>query len=139
MTAMAGSPAPTARANALASGFDGMPWPEVLRGRPALVVPQLPGTQRPTYPEAGWSSSPDVLETEPQAGWALVQRGGGIVITAPGEVVWFFGYPLLTREWRRAATAQGSVILVSGPFATIDQFGPVARAGSLKVLLVTAR
>ncbi|WP_042422298.1 hypothetical protein [Streptacidiphilus anmyonensis] len=130
---------PFGRAGALASGFDGVPWPQFWRSLPALVVPQVPGLERPLESAAGWSAVASPFSGGPHLGWSLVQHGRGISITAPDGALWYEGCPLLTRDWRRAAAAQGAVLLISGPFARIDQFAPAASAGRLLVLLVTAR
>ncbi|WP_037599510.1 hypothetical protein [Streptacidiphilus rugosus] len=127
------------RTRALASGFDGVPWPQFWRDLPALVVPQVPGPERPIEPAAGWSTTAFLPNASPKAGWSLVQHGRGISVTAPDGATWYEGYPLLTRDWRRAAAALRTVLLISGPFTRIDQFATAAAAGTLQVLLVPAR
>jgi hypothetical protein len=139
VTAVTDSSAPSLRRSALTSGFDGVPWPEFWRGRPTLVIPQLPDLHRPIDPAAGWSRPPRLLGGEVQPGWLLDQCGRGISITAPDGALWYEGYPLLARDWRRAATAQRAVLLISGPFAHIAEFAPAASTGALQVLLIAVR
>jgi hypothetical protein len=124
------------RARARVSGFDGVPWAEYWRNRPALVVPQAPGFPMRMDPTMGWSRSLDPSETVPSPGWKLVLTGEVVTITSPDGVPWYQGCPLLTRDWRRAATAQRRALLISGPFARIDEFMCAASAGTLGVLLV---
>ena len=127
------------RTRALATGFDGVPWPQFWRSIPALVVPQIPGVQRPIDPGAGWSASTKQLSAAPHPGWTLLQRERGISIAAPDGALWYSGCPLLTRDWRRAARTQQVVLLISGPFAQIDEFTAAASAGALRVLRVAVR
>jgi hypothetical protein len=119
------------------SGYDAVPWPEWLHNRPALVVPQLPGLARPIGPAEGWSASPVDAAARPRPGWRLSFTGRQVVVVAPSSnAPWFEGCPLLTREWRRAATAQRAALLISGPFPSVDRFADAARAGALRLLLI---
>ena len=121
------------------SGYDGVPWPEFLRGRPALVVPQVPGLPRPLDPAVGWTRSLEEAIGQVQPDWMLVLTGRRLTVTGPGRMPWFEGHPLLTRDWMRAAGAQQQVLLISGPFARIDQFRAAAMGDDLRVLLVPTR
>jgi hypothetical protein len=122
----------------LDSGYDGVPWPEWLHHRPALVVPQLPEIHRPIEAGHGWSASAVDSDARPHPGWALALEGRQTTITGP-DGQWFRGRPLLTRDWFRAARAQRGVLLISGPFARIDQFAAAASTGALRLLLVAVR
>jgi hypothetical protein len=65
--------------------------------------------------------------------------GRQLTVTGPGDALWFDGHPLLTRDWIRAATHQHQVLLVTGPFPTIDDFRAAGAAGALQLLLVGVR
>jgi hypothetical protein len=136
---MTDSSAPSLRRSALTSGFDGVPWPEFWRGHPTLVVPQPPGFHRPIDPAAGWSRPHGPLGGDIRPGWLLAWNGRGISITTQDGALWYEGFPLLTRDWRRAAAARRTVLLISGPFAHIAEFAPAASAGALQMLLIAVR
>ncbi|MEY9961532.1 hypothetical protein [Streptacidiphilus sp. MAP5-52] len=121
------------------SGYDGVPWPEWLHGSPALVVPQLPDLPRPIEPAAGWTDSPQEASGHVHPDWQMTLTGRQLTITGPGSAVWFAGYPLLARDWIRAAVVRHQVLLVSGAFASIDQFRGAAQARALRLLLVGVR
>jgi hypothetical protein len=126
-------------AEARLTGRDGMPWPEFWRGLPALVVPQLPGLLRPLDPAHGWSGDPQTAAGPVHPHWLLTLTGRQLTITGPGPLTWFDGHPLLTREWMRAARARHQVLLISGPFPSIDQFAATAAGGALQLLLLGVR
>ncbi|WP_037599512.1 hypothetical protein [Streptacidiphilus rugosus] len=119
------------------TGYDGVPWPEFLRSRPALVVPQPPGLIRVLNPGQGWSSSPQAATGPVHPDWQLALTGRRL--TGPGPGPWYDGNPLLTRDWIRAARAQHQVLLVSGQFTSIDQFAAAAAGGALQLLHVRVR
>jgi hypothetical protein len=126
-------------ASVRASGRDGVPWPEWLRGRPALVIPQVPGLPRPIDPAAGWTHSPREAADQPHPDWQLTLNNRQLTITGPGAEPWYDGHPLLTREWMRAAVAQEQALLVTGAFAHIGEFSAAAATGALQLLLVAVR
>lgn len=126
-------------ASVRASGHDAVPWPEWLRGHPALVIPQVPGLPRPVDPGAGWTDSPQEAAGQPHPGWQLTLNNRRLTITGPDTAPWYDGYPLLTREWMRAAVAQRQALLVTGAFAHIDEFAAAAANRALRLLLVAVR
>jgi len=133
-------PADQPASPARTSGWDGMPWPEMINGRPVLVVPQAPDYVRWVDPADGWSAGQQEALIDPPPGWSAELEGQHMTITRPSGAVWFKGGPLpLTREWRRAAALHRALLLITGPFATIAEFRPAASAGALCVLVIPLR
>ncbi|MFF6852765.1 hypothetical protein [Streptomyces antimycoticus] len=118
------------------SRFDGAPWPEYVHGRPALVVPQVPGLARPVLPGDGWS---DEIPAEPHPGWELVLDGQHVTITRPDGTEWFEGLLFLTRLWSRAVRTRGNVVLIAGAFAHLGEFHAAGEAGALRLVVVRVR
>lgn len=85
------------------------------------------GGWHPQVPVGTWDrADPD---------WAAVLAGDTVRVTWRGES-WFAGRPTLTwLEWRRAARRRGSVLLVSGPFASHEEFAAAVRAQTLLLLV----
>lgn len=121
----------------LMSGFDGLPWPELVRGGPALVVPQAPAYVRPVDDRDGWSAGDAEGLAEPHPDWSAVVRDQQVTITRPSGEVWFKGGPLLlTYEWRRAVGRRRAILLITGPFAHIGEFRDAAEMGTLCLIVV---
>ncbi|MET9399261.1 hypothetical protein [Kitasatospora sp. NPDC002965] len=117
-----------------ASGFDGRPWPELIRGRPALMIPHGPRSPLRVVLDAdGWSADPEAAQVNPQ--WSAVLSEQHLTVARPGGQVWFQDTLLLSRDWRRAANVHRAVMLMTGPFDTIAEFPAVALQGELHALV----
>lgn len=120
---------------ALGSGWDGLPWPELWRQRPVLVIPGRDG-RRPADPAAGWSALEEHRD-QVQPGWQVSVTGRHLTIAASAGP-WYDGDLLLTREWTRAVRAARRLLLVTGDFHDLAQFMDPSRAGTLRLLTAPA-
>jgi hypothetical protein len=59
-----------------------------------------------------------------------------LTVLRPDGASWLTASLPLTRDWRRAASVHGGVIVVTGQFAGITQFRSAAQAGCLSLLAV---
>ncbi|GAB2717716.1 hypothetical protein [Kitasatospora kifunensis] len=126
---------PPCAAEVMASGFDGRPWPELIRSRPVVMIPRGPHSpDRPVLDADGWSADPESAQANPA--WSAVLREQHLTITHPGGEPWFDGPLLLTREWYRAATTHNAVMLMTGPFDTIAEFPQAALRGALRAVVI---
>ncbi|MFJ8478416.1 hypothetical protein [Kitasatospora sp. NPDC094011] len=113
------------------------PWPELMPGhRPALVLPADP--DRPLVPEEGWTDRPS-LATGPHPGWSAVLADYQLTIHRPSGPAWFDGEISATREWWGAARAQGTLLLITGPFTNVFDFQAATAAGRLSLLTIPIR
>jgi len=120
-----------ARMNVYASGLDGRPWPAMLLGRPAVIVPQGPGiVARPVRDGDGWTAAVDAAPINTD--WSALLDDRHLTVHAPGGVEpWFEGELLLTRDWCRAARVHRGVLLITGPFIDITEFPDAAYTRAL--------
>ncbi|MFE2729085.1 hypothetical protein [Kitasatospora sp. NPDC059327] len=113
-------------------------WPELLAGRrPVLVVPAALGCV--TLPGEGWVGREAVPDGGPSPGWSGVLVGGRLTVRRPGGAVWFDDEVAATREWRRRVREYRTVLLVTGPFASVLDFPSAAAAGRLHLLTAPFR
>ncbi|MET8703651.1 hypothetical protein ABZW10_33090 [Kitasatospora sp. NPDC004723] len=130
---------PVRRAGALMSGMDGHPWPALVHGRPAVLVPRRrDAVERLVDAADGWGAYLGGLST-PCEEWAAQLDGARLVARRPGGEVWLDEQLLLSAEWRRGALAHGAVLLVTGEFGNAAEVVGAALAGSLRVLAAPLR